>query len=89
MRTRLVKTTVKARNLELSERLRSQIDRKLRRLDRIAHPDAEATVELIAREPFDGPIALKIGDARRTIGPTLAAQVLVTKLPATKRSRGR
>lgn len=48
-----------------------------------------ATVELIAREPFDGPIALKIGDARCTIGPTLAAQVLVTKLPATKRSRGR
>lgn len=43
-----MKTTVKARNLELSERLRSQIDRKLRRLDRIAHPDAEATVELIA-----------------------------------------
>ncbi|HET6381286.1 MAG TPA: ribosome-associated translation inhibitor RaiA [candidate division Zixibacteria bacterium] len=43
-----MKTTVKARNFELSERLRSQIDRKLRRLDRIAHPDAEATVELIA-----------------------------------------
>jgi putative sigma-54 modulation protein len=43
-----VKTTVKARNLELSERLRSQIARKLRRLDRVAHPDAEATVELIA-----------------------------------------
>jgi putative sigma-54 modulation protein len=43
-----VRTTLKARNLELSERLRTQIDRKLRRLDRIAHPDAEATVELIA-----------------------------------------
>jgi putative sigma-54 modulation protein len=43
-----VKTTVKARNLELSERMRSQIDRKLRRLDRVAHPQAEATVELIA-----------------------------------------
>jgi putative sigma-54 modulation protein len=43
-----VKTTVKARNLELSERLRNQIARKLRRLDRVAHPDAEATVELIA-----------------------------------------
>jgi putative sigma-54 modulation protein len=42
-----VKTTVKARNLELSERLRTQIARKLRRLDRLAHPDAEATVELI------------------------------------------
>jgi putative sigma-54 modulation protein len=43
-----MRTTVKARNLELSDRLRSQIDRKLRRLDRIAHPDAEAAVELIA-----------------------------------------
>jgi putative sigma-54 modulation protein len=43
-----VKTTVKARNLELNERLRSQIERKLRRLDRLSHPDAEATVELIA-----------------------------------------
>lgn len=43
-----MKTTVTARNLELSERMRAQIDRKLRRLDRVAHPDAEATVELIA-----------------------------------------
>jgi putative sigma-54 modulation protein len=43
-----VKTTVKARNLELTEHTRAQIDRKLRRLDRVAHPDAEATVELIA-----------------------------------------
>ena len=43
-----MKTTVKARNLELTERLRTQIARKLRRLDRVAHPDAEATVELIA-----------------------------------------
>lgn len=43
-----MRTTLKARNLELSDRLRAQIDRKLRRLDRVAHPDAEATVELIA-----------------------------------------
>jgi putative sigma-54 modulation protein len=43
-----VKTTVKARNLELSEKMRAQIDHKLRRLDRVAHPDAEAVVELIA-----------------------------------------
>jgi putative sigma-54 modulation protein len=43
-----VRTTVKARNLELTDRLRTEIDRKLRRLDRIAHPDAEATLELIA-----------------------------------------
>jgi putative sigma-54 modulation protein len=43
-----VRTTLNARNLELTDRLRGQIDRKLRRLDRLAHPDAEATVELIA-----------------------------------------
>lgn len=43
-----MKTTVKARNLELTEDTRARIDRKLRRLDRVAHPDAEATVELIA-----------------------------------------
>lgn len=42
-----MKTSVKARNLELSDRLRATIERKLRRLDRISHPDAEATVELI------------------------------------------
>jgi len=43
-----LKTSVKARNLELNERLRATIERKLRRLDRISHPEAEATVELIA-----------------------------------------
>jgi putative sigma-54 modulation protein len=42
-----MKTSVKARNLELSDRLRATIERKMRRLDRISHPDAEATVELI------------------------------------------
>jgi len=43
-----LKTSVKARNLELNDRLRATIERKLRRLDRISHPEAEATVELIA-----------------------------------------
>ena len=42
-----MRTTVKARNFELTEGLRSQIERKLRRLERISHPDAEATVELM------------------------------------------
>lgn len=41
-----MKTTLKSRNVELSSRLRSQIERKLRRLDRIAHDDAEASLEL-------------------------------------------
>jgi putative sigma-54 modulation protein len=48
-----MKTSVKARNLELTDRLRSTIERKLRRLDRISHPQAEATVELIANASHD------------------------------------
>jgi putative sigma-54 modulation protein len=43
-----VKTNLTARNLELTQTLRTEIERKLTRLDRIAHDDAEANVELIA-----------------------------------------
>jgi putative sigma-54 modulation protein len=43
-----VKTNLTARNLELTQALRTEIERKLTRLDRIAHEDAEANVELIA-----------------------------------------
>ncbi len=43
-----MKTTVKARNLELTDRLKADIEHKLRRLDRISRPDAEVSVELIA-----------------------------------------
>jgi putative sigma-54 modulation protein len=43
-----VKTNLTARNLDLDDRLRGQVERKLRRLDRITHPEAEAEVELIA-----------------------------------------
>jgi ribosome hibernation promoting factor len=42
-----VKTNLKARNIELNDRLRGQIERKMRRLDRITHEAAEADVELI------------------------------------------
>lgn len=42
-----MKTNLNARNIELSPRLRGQIERKLRRLDRITHDTAEADVELI------------------------------------------
>jgi putative sigma-54 modulation protein len=42
-----VKTNLTARNLELSDRLRTEIERKLGRLDRVAHPDTEASIELI------------------------------------------
>lgn len=44
-----MKTNLTARNLELSDRLRSEIERKLTRLDRKLHPESEANVELIAR----------------------------------------
>ena len=43
-----MKTTVTARHFVLTDRLRAQIERKLHRLDRIAHPEAMANVELIA-----------------------------------------
>ena len=42
-----MKTTLKARNLDLTDRLRNQVERKLQRLDRITHDMAEADVELI------------------------------------------
>jgi putative sigma-54 modulation protein len=42
-----MRTTVNSRNFELTDELRGQIDRKLQRLERITHPDAYATVELI------------------------------------------
>lgn len=41
-----MKTTLRSRNVELTGRLRSQIERKLRRLDRIADDGAEASLEL-------------------------------------------
>jgi len=44
-----VKTNLTARNLELTDRLRDEIDRKLRRLDRITHSESEASVELITK----------------------------------------
>jgi len=43
------------------------------------------SVRIIAREPFDGPIAVRLPGGTKTIGPTLAAQVLVTL--TTRRSR--
>jgi putative sigma-54 modulation protein len=43
-----VKTNLTARNLELSDEMRAQVERKLRRLDRITRNEANADVELIA-----------------------------------------
>ena len=34
-------------------------------------------VQIVAREPFGGPIALHVADLPRTIGPELASQILV------------
>jgi DtxR family transcriptional regulator, Mn-dependent transcriptional regulator len=56
-------------------------DRNAERLRYLAElgivPGVDVTV--IAREPFEGPIALRIGDGeKRTIGPALAGQILVT-----------
>lgn len=35
-------------------------------------------VEVLSREPFEGPISLRIGRVTKTIGPGLAKQILVT-----------
>jgi DtxR family transcriptional regulator, Mn-dependent transcriptional regulator len=43
-------------------------------------------VQVIAREPFQGPIALRVEDDNRTIGTELASQILVEPL-STKRPR--
>src|ERR1700674_1395865 len=86
-----MKTTVKARNVELTSRLRIQIDRKLRRLDRIAHPGAEASVELTANASRVSETAnvaevtlVSNGSVLRSVsaGPTLIAALdrLVDKL---------
>ena len=44
-----------------------------------------AAVQVIAREPFGGPIALKVGSASRTIGAELAEQIRVST-PRRKKS---
>ena len=69
---------------ELSDRLRSQIERKLRRLDRIAHDDAEASLELTTNASRAAETAnmaevtlLSNGSVLRSAssGPTLIAAV--------------
>lgn len=48
-----------------------------------------ATVRVTAREPFDGPIAMNVDDTARTVGPALAAQVLVSPIPEAGKRRSR
>ncbi|HET9426068.1 MAG TPA: metal-dependent transcriptional regulator [Gemmatimonadaceae bacterium] len=70
------------------------------RISRVGDRDAErlrylanlgmaigAEVELVSREPYDGPITVKIDGKRRVIGPELARHILVeTKKRGGKRS---
>lgn len=44
-------------------------------------------VEVVSREPYDGPIALRIGARRRVIGPELARHILVTPIHAKRPHR--
>jgi putative sigma-54 modulation protein len=86
-----MRTTVKARNFEMTDRLRGQIERKLQRLERVAHPDAEASVELIAHSSRESDSAntaevtlVNNGTVVRSVaaGPTLLAALngLIDKL---------
>lgn len=48
-----------------------------------------ASIRVIAREPFDGPIAIRVASGIKTIGPTLAAQVLVSRAArVSRKARG-
>jgi DtxR family Mn-dependent transcriptional regulator len=38
-----------------------------------------ASVKVVERAPFDGPIAIKVGSAGKSIGAELASQILVTR----------
>lgn len=44
-------------------------------------------VEVVSREPYDGPIAIRIGARRRVIGPALARAILVTPIASRRHSR--
>ena len=65
-----------------SARVEAVSDRSGERLRYLAElgivPGTE--IKVVAREPFDGPIALRVGKETRTIGPALATQIRVTPL---------
>ena len=46
-----------------------------------------AEVELVSREPYDGPITVKIAGKRRVIGRELARQILVTPIGMKRRAK--
>ena len=61
-----MKTSLHARHLDLDPRLKSRIERKLQRLDRVADPASHATVELTAG-------ASRVSDAAHVAEVTLVA----------------
>lgn len=66
------------------ERVSDRSGERLRYLEQLGIMPG-TTVDVVAREPFGGPIALKVKNATRTIGPELAEHILVS--PQGKRSR--
>src|SRR5207302_1823290 len=44
-------------------------------------------VEVVSRQPYDGPIAIRIGTRRRVIGPELARHILVTPIETKRHPR--
>jgi putative sigma-54 modulation protein len=82
-----MRTTVNSRNLELTDALRRRIDRKLKRLDRITHPDADATLELMVhatRAPETSHVAemslVNHGTVIRSVGAGSTMQAAIDNL---------
>jgi DtxR family transcriptional regulator, Mn-dependent transcriptional regulator len=46
-----------------------------------------ASVRVVERDPFDGPITLRVQNASRSIGPGLASQILVARVPRPRSAR--
>ena len=63
-----------------SARVERESDKSAERLRDLAELGVVpgATVKLVERAPFDGPITLKVNSAKQAIGAELAAQILVT-----------
>jgi DtxR family transcriptional regulator, Mn-dependent transcriptional regulator len=70
------------------------------RVERVSDRDAErlrylaelgivpgASVRVVEREPFEGPITLRVQNATRTVGPGLASQILVARVPRPRSAR--
>jgi DtxR family transcriptional regulator, Mn-dependent transcriptional regulator len=68
---------------ELAEGARARVarvdDRDAERLRYLATLGLaiDAEIELVSRQPYDGPITVKVGGKRRVIGPELARTILV------------